>query len=69
MAVANEGTWDRVIRLLAAIAFGLASWLTWPGAAATVLLVLATIAAVTGLVGWCVLYALFGVSTKKKAAA
>jgi hypothetical protein len=69
MTFTNEGTWDRVLRLLAGIVLGYAAWVIWPGALAIVSLVIAAIALVTGLVGWCAAYALFGFSTRKKVAA
>lgn len=69
MTFMNEGVWDRVIRILAAVALGYAAWITWPGTAAIVFLVIGAIALVTGLVGWCPAYALFDISTKKKAGA
>jgi hypothetical protein len=65
----NEGGWDRVIRVLAGIALAYATWLTWPGTASVVFGVIGAIAFVTGLVGWCPGYALFGLSTKKKVGA
>jgi hypothetical protein len=69
MTFTNEGVWDRVIRILLAVALGYAAWITWPGTAAIVFLVTGVIALVTGLVGWCPLYALFDISTKKRASA
>ena len=66
MTFTNEGTWDRVFRVLAAIVLGYAAWTLWPGTLATVSLVIAAIALVTGLVGWCAAYAVFGISTRKK---
>ena len=69
MTFTNEGTWDRVLRLLAGIVLGYAAWVIWPGALAIVSLVIAAIALATGLVGWCAAYALFGFSTRKKVAA
>ena len=69
MTFVNEGVWDRVIRLLIGIALGYAAWVTWPGTAAMVYLVIGAIAFVTGLVGWCAAYALFGFSTRKKVGA
>lgn len=67
MTFTNEGTWDRVFRVLAALVLGYAAWVMWPGTLAIVSLVIAAIALVTGLVGWCAAYALFGFSTRKKA--
>lgn len=65
MTFINEGTWDRVIRLLLAFAFGSAAWITWPGAMAVVFVVIAAIALLTGVMGFCPIYTLFGFSTKK----
>lgn len=62
--VRNEGTFDRVLRvvvglvLLAAWAFG---W--WGGAAAVVLGVVGAVLVVTGAVGFCPLYRLLGIAT------
>ena len=66
---ANEGTWDRVFRILAGIVLGYAAWMAWPGTLAIVAAVIAGISLVTGFVGWCALYALFGLSTRNKASA
>ena len=65
----NEGGWDRAIRILAGIALAYATWLTWPGAASVGFGMIGAIAFVTGLVGWCPAYGLFGLSTKKKVGA
>jgi CHASE2 domain-containing sensor protein len=76
MAFMNEGTWDRVVRILAGVALGYAAWTTWPasvmsrpGAVSIAFLAIGAIAFVTGLVGWCPAYALFDVSTKKRVGA
>ena len=73
MTFINEGAWDRLIRVVAGLAFGYAAWMTWPtsvmsqsGAVSIVFLVIGVVAFVTGLVGWCPAYALFDVSTKKR---
>lgn len=66
MTFVNQGVWDRMIRILPAVALGYAAWITWPGTAAIMFLVIGAIALVTGLVGWCPAYALFDISTKKK---
>ena len=68
MTFINEGTADRVTRVLMAFAFGYSAWLTWPTTIGMVMLAIAAIALVTGLVGWCPAYAVFGISTRKKAA-
>jgi hypothetical protein len=67
MTFANEGMWDRLIRLFIGLALGYAAWMTWPATMAILYLVIGGIAFVTGLVGWCPAYALFGFGTKKRA--
>ncbi len=63
--VRNEGTVDRIVRvvlgvvLVAAWAFG---WLT--GTLAVVLGVLGIVLIGTGAVGFCAIYRLFGISTR-----
>lgn len=78
MTFMNEGVWDRVIRILAGIALGYAAWMTWPGTASLmsrpgavslVSLAIGVVAFVTGIVGWCPVYALFRASTKKRVGA
>ena len=66
MTFVNEGLWDRLIRLVIGVVLGYFAWMTWPGTAAMVYLMIGAIAFVTGLVGWCPAYALFGFSTRKK---
>ena len=68
MTFLNEGAWDRAIRILLAIVVGYAAWFSWPGALAVFLAAVAGIALVTGVVGWCPAYTVFGISTKKTAA-
>jgi Inner membrane protein YgaP-like, transmembrane domain len=74
----NEGTWDRVIRMLVGLGLGYAAWMTWPGTA-TILgrtgivslgyLVVGVEVFVTGVIGWSPMYALFSFSTKEKVGA
>ena len=65
MTFTNESVSDRLMRLVLAIASGYVAWIIWPGTVSVVLVVIATIALVTGLVGFCPAYTLFGFSTKK----
>lgn len=74
----NEGTWDRVVRILVGFAAVYAAWMTWPvtaslmsasGATSLVFLIVGAEVLVTGLVGWSPMYALFGFSTKKRVGA
>jgi hypothetical protein len=74
----NEGTWDRVIRMMVGLAFGYAAWVTWPGTvtllsrtgvASLVYLIVGLEVFVTGLIGWSPLYALLSFSTKARVGA
>jgi Inner membrane protein YgaP-like, transmembrane domain len=74
----NEGTWDRVIRIVIGLALGYAAWVTWPGTAtlvtrtgiaSLVYLIVGLEVLVTGAIGWSPLYAFFGWSTKAKVGA
>ena len=69
MTFTNEAEWDRVIRVLVALALGYAAWVTWPGTISIVSLVIGAMALITGLAGWCPAYAIFRISTRKKVAA
>ena len=71
----NEGRSDRVIRVFVGFALGYVAWSTWPteasllsrtGVVSFVSLVIGTIAFVTGVVGWCALYRILGISTNKR---
>jgi len=65
----NEGTLDRVIRIiLGVILIGLGIFFqsSWGMVAMIVLIVLGLIALITGIVGFCGLYKLFKISTIKK---
>ncbi len=62
----NEAGWDRAARIvlgLVLLALGFTGVI--PGAAGTVVGVIGLIPLLTGLVGWCPLYAPFHFSTKK----
>lgn len=60
----NEGNVDRVVRLVvAAVAVGVAAAVGFGTVGGIVLLVVAGIMLVTAAVGFCPLYAVFGVST------
>lgn len=64
MFTQNESTVDRVIRFILGVVLVYA-WYTAlvTGVLATVALVLGIILVLTGVVGWCPLYSLFGMST------
>ena len=65
----NEGTWDRMIRVVIGFVLGYVAWITWPTAISLVSLVIGLVALVTGVVGWCALYKAFGISTNKRVTA
>jgi DUF2892 family protein len=69
MTFFNEGLWDRLTRLVIGVALGYLAWMTWPATAAMLFLAIGAIAFVTGLAGWCPVYALFRFSTRKKVGA
>ena len=65
----NEGTVDRVIRvILGIILIGLGIYFqsTWGLVAMIVLIILGLIALITGIIGYCSLYKIFKISTIKK---
>lgn len=65
MPFANEGTIDRVVRVVLGLALlyialgGVVS-----GTMATVAMVAGALALGTGLIGWCALYSVLGISTR-----
>lgn len=65
MTFVNENTWDRVIRILLGLVLGYVAWLYWPGTWAAACAVFAAIILLTGVVGWCPVYAAFGWSTRR----
>ncbi|SMH58355.1 DUF2892 domain-containing protein [Maritimibacter sp. HL-12] len=60
----NEGTIDRALRVILGAALILGYFLNQDGAYSWLYL-LGVIPLVTGLVGWCGLYAVFGINTCK----
>jgi fatty acid desaturase len=63
---ANESNADRVIRVvLGAVLVGLKAGGVVAGTWGWILLVIGAILLLTGLIGWCGLYKLFGFSTRK----
>jgi hypothetical protein len=65
MSYANEGTADRVIRIVVGVVLLTLGWGgVVSGTLGAVLSVLAFIPLVTGIVGWCPLYAVAHLSTR-----
>jgi hypothetical protein len=62
----NTGSADRIIRILIAVVIAVLYFTSViSGTLAIILLVFAAIMLVTGLVGFCPLYAMLGLNTKK----
>jgi hypothetical protein len=62
----NESVWDRVIRVVLGIILGLlVAFKVVAGGPAIALGIVSALAIVTGLVGFCAIYALLGLSTRK----
>ncbi len=62
----NVGVVDRIIRVVLGIGLGYAAFMV-PGAWAWIAGVLAVIGIVTGLAGFCALYAVLGINTDRHA--
>jgi threonine/homoserine/homoserine lactone efflux protein len=72
MAVLNQSGRERSIRVVAGIVLALLAWVIWGAAGAVlsasgilslVVLLVGLAAVVTGVIGWCPLYTLLGIST------
>jgi len=66
MSYINEAGWDRVIRIVVGIALLYLGWAGVVGGGPGLFFkIVGFIPLITGLVGWCPLYALFKFKTKK----
>jgi len=64
----NEAKWDRALRILLGVALLYVGWAgVVDGTLGVVFKVLGFVPLVTGLLGWCPAYSLFGVATCKRA--
>jgi ABC-type transport system involved in Fe-S cluster assembly fused permease/ATPase subunit len=63
MSFMNEGTADRAIRVVLGIVFAALATIVSGGAIQAIFWIIAGLAFVTGVVGWCPLYAAFGIRT------
>ncbi len=62
----NIGTFDRIVRLVIAVAIVVPYFLKFiHGTAAVIFGIIAGICIISGLIGWSPVYALFGISTNK----
>jgi DUF2892 family protein len=64
MFTPNEGTLDRIIRVVAGVGIGVAVFTALTGVWQIVAAVVAAILLLTGIVGFCPLYALLHVNTR-----
>ena len=66
MFTINEGTWDRALRIMLGAVL-LYLWLggVVTGTAGIALSIVAVLPLFTGLVGWCPVYSLLGISTSR----
>lgn len=63
----NEGTVDRILRIIVGIALIVVGlWVVGSQWAIWTLTIIGILLLITGIIGWCGIYALFGISTKKK---
>ena len=62
----NIGTIDRVLRVLAGIALVVVGFAVLEGTVGVVVGVIGLIPLATGLIGWCPLYSLFNLRTRKQ---
>lgn len=62
----NIGTIDRVLRVLAGIALVVVGFAVLGGTVGIVIGVIGLIPLATGLIGWCPLYSLFHLNTRKQ---
>ncbi len=62
----NEGNTDRMIRVLLGAGLGVISFLFLTGLAQIIAYILAAILIITGIVGFCLIYKIFGINTLKK---
>ena len=63
----NEGTIDRVLRVIVGLALIALALGDIPGMAATPIGWIGVVPRVTGLDGWCPAYSIFGISTCRRA--
>lgn len=65
MVAVNEASWDRIVRVVLGLALIVAGLMWAQGGVATALIVVGLIPLLTGIVGFCPLYKLLGISTSK----
>jgi hypothetical protein len=61
----NEAGWDRIVRVVLGIIMLYLGWAVFAGGLGLAFKIIGLIPLLTGLVGWCPLYALFKFGTAK----
>ena len=61
----NEASWDRIARVALGVMLLIVGFGVMGGTAGTVVGIIAFVPLLTGLVGWCPLYTLFGFRTNE----
>lgn len=64
--IQNEGTTDRLVRIVLGVIFAVVGYAYLTGIAQIVVYIAAVVAIITGATGFCLLYKIFGISTLKK---
>lgn len=63
----NEGTVDRAVRVVVGVALLVIGFAAVGGTAGTIIGIVGLVPLLTGLVGWCPLYSVFGIRTTEAA--
>ena len=67
MGYLNLATWDRLLRLVGGAMMLYLGWIALgEGVLAAALMIFGWIPLVTGAIGWCPIYAIFGLATRAK---
>lgn len=67
--ISNLAPWDRIVRVAAGLAMLYLGWSDFvDGLGAIALVVFAWVPLLTGVLGWCPIYAILGISSNKGAA-
>jgi hypothetical protein len=67
MGFMNLATWDRLLRVAVGLLMLVAGWAEWvPGVWDVALKIFGWVPLITGLIGWCPVYAMLGLSTRKR---
>ena len=62
----NEGTVDRIIRIVLGLVFLLLAMFSFVGAVQIIFYIIGAVALITGIVGFCGLYKILGINTCSK---